>query len=95
MNQNWFVSPFPTPLNNDNFIALVILTRSGGRGGTEEDGGEVSEACGGMGGGGMNRILSLVKLIALLSQTFSSSSSSLRRGEIKALFLGPLLPSFL
>ena len=40
MNQNWSRSSFPTPLNTDNFIALAILTHSGGGGGIGKDGGE-------------------------------------------------------
>ena len=48
MNQNWSVSSFPTPLNTDNFIALAILTCSGGGGGTGEDGGEGNEVGGGV-----------------------------------------------
>jgi len=46
MNQNWFGSSFPNPLNIDNFIVLAILTRDGGGGSTGEDGGEGGEASG-------------------------------------------------
>jgi len=94
-NQNWFGSSFPTPLNTGNFIALAILTRGGGGGGTGEDGGEGSEVGGGLGGGGMHRILCLIKFISLHGKNFPSSSSSLCGGEIKGLFSGLLLPLFL
>ena len=73
---------------------LSILNCGGGGGGICEDGGEGGEAGGGVGGGGMHGILCLIKLIALRSETFASSSSSPRRGEIKGLFSSPLLPSF-
>jgi len=94
-NQNWSGSSFPTPLNTRNFILLAIFIHSGGGGGTSEDGGEGSEIGGGVGGGDMRGILCLIKLITLHEETFASSSSSPRRGEIKGLFSGPLLPSFL
>ena len=48
-----------------------------------------------MGGGGMHGILSLIKLIAFLGETFASSSSSPRRGEIKGLVSSSALPLFL
>jgi len=57
MNQNWFRSSFPTPLNTNNFIGLSILTRSGGRDGMGKDGGEDGETSNGVGGGGMRGIL--------------------------------------
>ena len=94
-NQNWSRSSFPTPLNIGNFIALAILTRDGGGVGTGEDGGEGSEASGGVGGGGMCGIFYLIKLIALLGETFASSSSSPRGGEIKGLISSSALSSFL
>lgn len=53
MNQNWYGSSFPTPLNTGNFIALTILNCGGGRGGVVEDGGEDGETGGGVGGSGM------------------------------------------
>lgn len=74
---------------------LAILSHDGGRGGMGEDGGDGGEAGGGVGGGAMHRILYLIKWIALRSETFTSSSSSPREGEIKGLFSSPLLPSFL
>ena len=74
---------------------LVILTRSGGRGGTSEDGGEGNEAGGSVGGGGMHRIFCLIRWIALCGETFASSSLSPHGDEIKGLLFGPLLPSFL
>lgn len=74
---------------------LAIMTRSGGRGGMSEDGGESGEAGGGVGGGVMHGIICLIKMIALRVETFANSSSSPRRGEIKGLFFDPLLPSFL
>jgi len=92
MNQNWFGSSFPTPLNTGNFIVLAILTHGGGEGGTSEDGGEGGEAGGTMGGGGIRRILFLTKWIAHHRETFPSSSSSLHGGEIKGLVSSPLFP---
>ena len=74
---------------------LPILTRSGSRGGTGEEGGEMSETSGGVGGGGMCRIIFLIKFITLRRETFASSSSSPHGGEIKGLFSSPLLLSFL
>ena len=50
-NQNWFGSSFPIPLNTCNFIVLSILTHSGRRGGTGEDGGYGGVAGGDVGGG--------------------------------------------
>lgn len=82
-------------MNIGNFIALAILTRGGGGGGTGEDGGEGGENVGYVGRGGMRGILCLIKWITLCGETFMSSSSSPRGGEIKGLFFGPLLPSFL
>jgi len=60
-----------------------------------EDGGEDGETGGGVGGGGMRGILCLIKLIKLLSETFTSSSSPPRGGEIKGLVPISILPSFL
>ncbi len=74
---------------------LVILNRSGGRGGMGEDGGEDSETGDGVGGGGMHIILCLIKLITLLGETFASSSSSPRGSEIKGLVSSSALPSFM
>lgn len=88
MNQNWSGSSFPNPLNTGNFIVLSILTRGGGGGGMGEDGG-------GGGGGGICRILYLIIWITLHSETFTSSFSSPRRGEIEWLVSCPLFPLFL
>jgi len=60
-----------------------------------EDGGEDSEIGGDVGGGGMRRVLCLIKLIALLGETFASSSSPPRRGEIKELVSSSTLSLFL
>lgn len=95
MNQNWFGSSFPNPLNTGSFIMLAILTHGGGRGGMGEDGGEGGEAGGGVGGGGIHGIICLIICNALHSETFASSSLSPHRGEIKGLVSGPLFPSFL
>jgi len=64
---------------------LTILNCGGGRGGVGEDGGEDGETSGGVDGGGMRGIRCLIKLIALLGETFVSSSSLSRGGEIKGL----------
>lgn len=82
-NQNWSRSSFPTPMNIGSFIALSILLRDGGEGGMGEDEGEDSESGGGVGGGGIHGILYLIRLITLLGETFMSSSSPPRGGEIK------------
>lgn len=74
---------------------LAILNSSGGEGGMGEDGGNGGEAGGGVGGGGICGIICLIKWISLRGQTFASSSSSPREGEIKGLVLGPLFPSLL
>ena len=55
----------------------------------ESEGSEVGD---GVGGGGMRIILYLIKWMKLHGETFAISP---RRGEIKGLFFGPLLPSFL
>ena len=94
-NQNWFGSSFPTPLNTRNFIALTIWNYGGGGGGVGGDGGDAGETDDGVGGDGMHGIPYLIKLIALLGNTFMSSSSLSRRGEIKGLFSILVLPSFL
>lgn len=60
-----------------------------------EDGGEDSETGDGVCGGGMHGILCLIRLIALLSETFASSSLPPRGGEIKGLVSSSVLPSFL
>ena len=60
---------------------LAILNSGRGRGGVGEDG----ETGGGVERGGMRGILCLVKLITLLGETFASSSSPPRGGEIKGL----------
>ena len=95
MNQNWFGSSFPTPLNTGSFIVLAILLRGGGRGGMGEDGGEDGETGGGIGGSGMHKIHYFIKLITLLGETFVSSSLLSCRGEIKGLVSSSALPSFL
>jgi len=82
-------------LNTDNFIALAILNCGGGEGGVGKDGGEYGETCGGIDGGGMRRICFLIKLIALLGETFASSSSLYCGGEIKGLESSSMLPLFL
>lgn len=60
-----------------------------------EDGGEDSETGSGVGGGSMCGILCFIKLIALLGDTFTSSSSSPLGVEIKGLVSSYALPSFL
>ena len=64
-------------------IALSILNCGGGVGG---DGGQGGEVGGGVGGGGKCGIHCLIELNALLEETFVSSSSLSREGEIKGLF---------
>lgn len=49
------------------------------------DGGEEGEMGGGVGGGGKRRIHCLIRLTTLLRETFASSSSLSREGEIKGL----------
>ena len=95
MNQNWSGSSFPTPLNTGNFIVLAILNCGGGGGGVGEDGDEDGETGGGVGGGAMHGIQCLIKLIALLRETFVSSSSLSFRGKIKGLVSSYSLLSFL
>jgi len=94
-NQNWFGSSFPTPFNTGSFIALAILLRCGGGVGMGKNEGENRDTGGGVGGVGMRGILCLIKLIALLGETFASSSSPPRGGEIKGLVFVSALPSFL
>ena len=60
-----------------------------------KDGGEYGETGGGVGGGGMHGIHYLIRLITLLSETFASSSSLSREGEIKGLVSNSLLLPFL
>lgn len=50
------------------------------------DGGEGGEASGGMGGSGNYKIHCVIKLITLLGEIFTSSSSLSHEGEIKGLF---------
>ena len=71
------------------------MNYGGGGGGVGEDGGEDGETGGGVGGGGMRGIHCLIRLIALLGETFTSSSSISHRGEIKGIVSNSLLPSFL
>ena len=74
---------------------IAILTRGGGGGGTGQNEGEGGEASGGLGGGVIHGIIFLIRCIALCGETFASSSSSPREGEIKGLVYVPLFPSFL
>ena len=94
-NQNWSGSSFPTPLNTGSLITLAILNCGGGRGGVVRDGGDDGETSGGVGGGGMCGICCFIRLIALLGETFRSSSSLSHRGEIKGLDSRSTPPSFL
>ena len=86
MNQNWFRSSFPTPLNTGSLIMLVILHCGGGGGGVGGNGGEGDEVGGGVGGSGNCGMCCLIKLTTLLGETFTISSSLSREGEIKGLF---------
>ena len=43
MNQNWYASSFPTPLNIGNLIALIMLNCWLGRGHVGEDGGDLGD----------------------------------------------------
>jgi len=76
-------------------IALTTLLRDGGGGGMGEDGDEYGKTGGGLGAGGMHKILYFIRLITLLGKTFASSASSPRGGEIKGLVSSSMLPSFL
>ena len=58
-------------------------------------GGEYGEISGGIGGSGMHEICYLIKLIALLGETFASSSLLSCGGEIKGVVSSFVLPSFL
>ena len=60
-----------------------------------EVGGEDGETGGDVGGGGMCRILCFIRLIAILGETFASSSVPPCGGEIKGLVSSFVLPSFL
>lgn len=95
INQIFFGSSFTNLLNIGNFTVLAMLNHGGGGGGTVEDGGDGNEVGGGVGEGSIRRIIFLIKWIILCGETFMSSSSSPRGGEIKGLFSGPLFPSFL
>ena len=57
--------------------------------------GEYGETGGGVGGGGMCRILFFIILIIHLGETFAISSSPPHGGEIKGLVSSSVLPSFL
>lgn len=94
MNQNWSGSSFPTPLNTKNFISLAILNCCGGGGGVSEDGGEDGETSCGVGESVMREIRCLIKLIALLGETFVNSSSLCCEGEIKGLDSNSVLPTY-
>ncbi len=74
---------------------LAILNYGGGGGGVDEDGGEDGETVSGVGGSGMRGIHCFIKLITLLGETFVSSSSLSRGGEIKRLVTSFVLPLFL
>ena len=78
-----------------SLIALAMLNRGGGGGGVGEDGGEVGEAREGISGGDSCGMRYLIKLTALLGETFVSSSSLSREGEIKVLFSNSSLLSLL
>jgi len=60
-----------------------------------EDGGEDGKIGGGVDGGGMRGIRCFIRLVALLGETFASSSLLSRRDEIKGLDSSFALPSFL
>ena len=60
----------------------------------EDEGGDGETGCG-VGGSGMRGICYFIKLIALLGETFVSSSLISRGGEIKGLVSSSVLPSFL
>jgi len=74
---------------------LAILNRGGGGSCIGDDGGDGGEVGGSVSGGGIHRIICLIRWITLHKETFESSSSSTCGGEIKGLFYGPLFPSFL
>jgi len=95
MNHNWSGSSFPTPLNTSSLIALAILNCGGGKGGVGGDGDEEDEMGGGVGGGGKHGICYLLGLTVLLGETFTSSSSLSREGEIKGLVSNSSLLLFL
>lgn len=94
-NQNWSRSSFPNSLNTGNFTVLAMLNHGGGGGGMGEDGGDGGEVGGSVGGGGMCRILYLIKWITLHRESFTSSSSFPHVGEIEWIFSGSLFPLFL
>lgn len=81
-NQNWSRFSFPIHLNTGNFIALAIWNGGGG-GGVGGYGGDGGETGCSVGGGGMHGICRLIRLIMLLEETFTSSSSLSHEGEIK------------
>jgi len=83
-------------LNIGNLITLAILNCGGGGGGVGGDGGENGETSGGgVGGGGKRGIHCLMRLTALLEETFVSSSSLSHEGEIEGLVSNSSLLSFL
>lgn len=51
MNQNWFGSLFPTPLNTGSLIVFAMLNCEVGGGGVGDDGGEIGETGEGVSGG--------------------------------------------
>jgi len=75
-------------------IALDILHCGGGKGGVGRDG-EDGEMGGGVGGGGKRRTCCLIRLTAILGETFTSSSLLSRNGEIKGLVSNSSVLSFL
>ena len=76
-------------------LAESVVITGGGGGGVGEDGGEDGEIGGGVGGDGMHGVRCFIKLIALLGETFASSSLHSCGGEIKGLVSSSMLPSFL
>jgi len=75
----------PTPLNTGSLIALAILNYGGGEGWVGGDVGKENETGGGVGGGGKCGMRCLIRLTMLLGESFTSSSSLSREGEIKGL----------
>ena len=90
---DWIFIPYSS--EHGSLIALAILNCGGGRGGAGGDGGEGAETGGGVGGGGKCGIRCLIKLTMLLGETFVSSSSLSREGEIKGLASNSSLILFL
>ena len=70
-------------MNTGILIALAILNYGGGGGGVGGDGGEEGEMGGCVGGGCKHGMRCLIILTTLLEETFVSSFSLSREGEIK------------